>query len=58
MPIKLDVEKGSKVAETLYNCFNTDGIHVHTDMPEDILPEGVEGGSLEHVLFINLNCLL
>ncbi len=52
MAIKIDVEKGSTVARDLCECFSTVGILGHTEMPEDIIPVGVERGSLEHVLFI------
>lgn len=38
----------------LRDAFRTTGIHGQKGMPEDLLPAGVERGSLEHVLFITL----
>ena len=52
MSVYQDINRGKKVAELLYRCFATTGIHGHTEMPEDLLPTGVIRGSLEHVLFI------
>ena len=52
--IVIDSERGKKVAELLYNFFTTTGIHGGTDMPEDIIPNSVVNGSLEHILFITL----
>jgi hypothetical protein len=52
--IVIDSERGKKVAEFLYNSFSTVGIHGKTEMPEDITPNGVKRGSLEHILFITL----
>jgi|YNPMSStandDraft_1061717.scaffolds.fasta_scaffold42755_1 hypothetical protein len=54
MSIIIDSERGKKVAELLYTSFSTNGIHGRKDMPEDITPNGVERGSLEHLLFITL----
>lgn len=54
MNLTIDIEKGERVANLLYNAFSTMGIHGRTDMPEDVLPEGMARGSLEHVLFITL----
>lgn len=54
MQVVINSEQGKKVAELLYNSFSTDGILGRTDMPEDILPDGVKRGSLEHTLFITL----
>lgn len=54
MSIIIDSERGKKVAELLYTSFSTNGIHGRTDMPEDITPNGVERGSLEHLFFITL----
>jgi hypothetical protein len=48
----IDPEKGRKTAPLLYDAFRTIGIHGHTEMPEDILPIGVNRGSLEHLIFI------
>jgi len=42
------------VAELLYNSFSTRGIYGRTDMPEDITPNSVTRGSLDHLLFITL----
>ena len=52
MDISIDPEKGRKAARDLYDSFNTYGIHGRNEMPEDILPRGVERGSLDHLLFI------
>ncbi len=54
MSILIDSAKGAEVAQLLYDSFATMGIHGHKDMPEDVTPIGVEGGSLEHLLFITL----
>jgi len=54
MSIIIDGERGKKVAELLYTSFSTNGIHGRTDMPEDIMPNGVVRGSLDHILFITL----
>lgn len=54
MPIEIDNERGKKVAELLYNSFSTTGIHGRTDMPEDITPNSVVRGSLDHIFFITL----
>ena len=54
MSIVIDNERGKKVAELLYNSFSTVGIHGRIDMPEDITPNGVVKGSLDHIFFIAL----
>lgn len=54
MSIRIDKERGTQLAKLLYYSFTTTGIHGRTDMPEDILPEGILRGSLDHVLFITL----
>lgn len=54
MSVSLDINKGKKLAELLYSSFSTVGIHGQTEMPEDEIPEGIERGSLEHILFITL----
>lgn len=54
MNLSIDVDRGRKVADLLYQAFSTTGIHGRTAMPEDIIPERVERGSLEHLLFITL----
>ncbi|MDO9130778.1 MAG: hypothetical protein Q7U34_13035 [Anaerolineales bacterium] len=55
MALYSDIERGKKVADILYRCFATTGIHGQTEMPEDIAPKGVIQGSLEHILFIALS---
>ncbi len=52
--IVIDNEIGKKVAERLYSSFSTVGIHGRTAMPEDIAPNSVVRGSLDHILFITL----
>jgi len=54
MSIIIDSERGKKIAKLLYTSFSTTGIHGRTDMPEDIMPNGVARGSLEHIFFITL----
>lgn len=54
MSVVIDNQRGKKVAELLYNFFSTTGIHGRTDMPEDIIPNNVVRGSLDHVFFITL----
>lgn len=54
MAVCVDSERGNTVARLLYNSFATKGIHGRTDMPEDIMPDGVTRGSLEHILFVTL----
>jgi len=54
MSIIIEGERGKKVAELLYISFSTNGIHGRTDMPEDITPNGVVRGSLDHIFFITL----
>jgi hypothetical protein len=54
MSIIIDSERGKKVAELLYTSFSATGIHGRTDMPEDIMPNGIARGSLEHIFFITL----
>ncbi len=54
MTIQIDADRGSRAAKLLHRAFTTTGIHGRTDMPEDVVPEGVERGSLEHILFITL----
>jgi hypothetical protein len=58
MSLVLDIERGKEVAENLYYCFNNEGILGQNEMPEDIIPDGIERGSLEHVLFITLTVSL
>lgn len=52
--LKTDSVRGKKVAQLLHNCFSTTGILGNTEMPEDILPKGINRGSLDHLLFITL----
>jgi len=54
MSIMIDEQQGKKIAELLYTFFSTNGIHGRTDMPEDITPNGVVKGSLDHIFFITL----
>jgi len=54
MSIVIDNKRGRKVAKLLYDSFRTEGIHGRKDMPEDIMPNGVAAGSLDHILFITL----
>ncbi|MEN6551321.1 MAG: hypothetical protein ABFC34_00380 [Methanobacterium sp.] len=55
MSININSEKGKIVAKHLFNSFSNEGILGHNEMPEDILPQGVERSSLEHLLFITLS---
>ena len=52
----IDNQQGRKVAEILYNSFNTTGIFGKSkkDLPENIIPKGIEKGSVEHILFLTL----
>ena len=52
--MKRDSQKGSIIAQKLYSAFRAGGIHGQTAMPEDIIPEGIDQGSREHLLFITL----
>ena len=52
--LKIDKERGKKVAKILYEAFVTKGIFEKKEMPEDILPNNMEKGSLHHILFITL----
>jgi hypothetical protein len=52
--LKIDADRGKQLAHLLYDCFSTTGVLGNTEMPEDILPAGMEKGSLEHLLFITL----
>lgn len=54
MPTIIDSQRGSAIAELLYDAFSTTGILGRKDMPEDVLPAGVQRGSLEHLMFITL----
>ena len=52
--LKIDADRGKLLAELLYDAFATTGILGNSEMPEDILPAGINKGSLEHLLFITL----
>lgn len=54
MGVMIDVRRGAEVAKLLHHAFATTGIHGRNDMPEDVLPAGIERGSPEHVAFITL----
>lgn len=54
MNLEINADRGREVAALLYKAFSSTGIYGRTAMPEDITPEGVERGSLEHLLFITL----
>ncbi len=54
MSLEIDCERGREAAELLFGAFLGSGIFGRTEMPEDILPEGVTRGSIEHLLFITL----
>src|SRR5437870_5186532 len=55
-PLTIDAARAYELIPLLYHQFNhsPDGIFGHRDMPEEILPETVQKGSLEHVIFITL----
>ena len=42
----IDIQRGRVVAGMLHKAYWTTGIHGRKDMPEDLLPAGVERGSL------------
>jgi len=52
----IDNQRGRKVAEILYNSFHTTGIFRKSKkgMPENMIPKGIEKGSVEHILFLTL----
>jgi len=52
----IDNQQGRKVAEILYSSFNTTGIFGKSkkDLPENMIPKGIEKGSMEHILFLTL----
>jgi len=54
MPLAIDPRRGRRAARLLYTSSATTGIHGRTEMPEDILPAGIERGSLAHSLFSSL----
>jgi hypothetical protein len=53
--LKIESERGKELAPLLYYSFATTGIFGNTEMPEDLLPAGMERGSLEHLLFLTLS---
>ncbi len=52
--LTIDHSRANRLAEQLYDSFTTSGILGNTAMPENLIPEGVGQGSLEHLLFITL----
>lgn len=54
MLITIDTQKGRAAAKLLYGCFNTIGIFGVKDMPENLLPNNVQRGSLDQILFLTL----
>lgn len=54
LSIIIDVERGRRAAEILYNAYHTIGIFGRKTPPESVLPKGMVRGSLEHILFITL----
>ncbi len=58
MTIMIDRERANATANLLYKSFLTTGIHGRKDMPEDIVSDGIEKESLEHILFITLTVSL
>lgn len=55
MSIEINSEKGRKLAEILHNSFSTVGIFGRTEMPEDVIPKGIQRGSQDHLLFITFS---
>lgn len=54
MTLTIDIDKGREVAKELYDIYHAKGIRGVQEMPEDALPEKVDAGSLEHILFLTL----
>ncbi len=52
--MNIDRQRGERAAELLYKSFRNEGVHGQKDMSDDILPGGIEAGSLEHIFFITL----
>jgi hypothetical protein len=52
MQLVIDHKRGKELALLLYELFATKGIFGKTVMPEDLVPEGVMKGSIEHILFL------
>lgn len=51
---RIDSQRGGQIATILHETFGNQGIFGRTDMPEDMLPNGVRRGSLDHQMFITL----
>jgi hypothetical protein len=47
-----NIERGQAIARFLFESFRKKGIHRRNEIPEDEPPPGVQGGSLDHMLFI------
>ena len=56
--LRISTNRAMECAELLYKLSRGKGIFNHTIMPEDILPEGMTKGSLEHLIFITLTVAL
>jgi len=56
--ITIDEIRGKAVARLLHDAFAAQGILGRKWMPEDVMPAGVETGSLEHILFLTLTVAL
>jgi len=54
MLIEIDEVKGREAAKLLYDTFNSEGVFARKEMPEDLIPNGISIGSLEHILFITM----
>lgn len=56
MALVSDSDRAREIGLILHKCFTTPGVGIFgsTQMPEDLLPQGMAEGSREHVLFITL----
>lgn len=54
MALFRDQKRGGELAGILQQAFLVNGILGKKEMPEDVVPVGIERGSLEHLLFITL----
>ena len=52
--LDMDIHKGKTAATALYEAFAELGIHGRTQMPEDLMPDGMIKGSGKHVRFVTL----
>ena len=52
--LDMDIGKAKKAATALYEAFAGLGIHGRTQMPEDLMPDGMIKGSGKHVRFVTL----